>query len=191
MTAQEHPPATRFFRLFDLCFVTFLVAMLALVCLLGHQNYVEGQKSEAVRETALNFVKWLEAGQRLRDAGQPLEPAACARGAATTAGGTTAPAGFTWHECLHALQGPGQPLAGLRNLLDPRGLVFSGKCDRAALGTKGSIVVEKGLLGVNGTAQVIAYAPIVDHDSLRDEVLLRVSVCGRGFMTLGVAELKF
>lgn len=202
MTDQQKSERPRYFRKSDLAFVLFLLGMVSLVIMLGHRDHDETERIEGVRTTATKLQSWLEAGQQLRDGDQALDPVACSRGPrqAKTAGdageageavSSKAHAGYTWHDCLEALRAPGQALAGIANPLDPSSLAFAGKCDRSSLPTMGAIIVEKGLAGISGTTQVIAYAPITDHDSLHDEVLLRLSVCGRGFMSLSVAEVKF
>ena len=198
MTDQQKTQRPRYFRTFDLVFVVFLLGMIGTVLLLGRHNHDETEKVEGMRISATKFVSWLEAGQQLRDGDQQLDPVACSRGPRQTkttgdageAGASKAP-GYTWHDCLQALRAPGQALADIANPLEPSSLAFAGKCDRNSLPSMGAIIVEKGLAGISGTTQVIAYAPITDHDSLHDEVLLRLSVCGRGFMSLSVAELKF
>ena len=197
MTDQQKTERPRFFRTSDLAFVLFLLGMIGLVIMLGHRDHDETERVEGVRATATKFAAWLEAGQQLRDGGKPMAPLACSRGPRQNKAATEGPetgakvAGYDWHECLQALRAPGQELANLVNPLDKNSLAFAGKCDRSSLPTMGAIIVEKGMVGISGTTQVIAYAPIADHDSLHDEVLLRISVCGRGFMTLSVAELKF
>ena len=199
MTDQQKTERPRYFRMLDLVFVVFLLGMIGTVLLLGHHNHMETEKVENMRISATKFQSWLEAGQQLREAGKPTAPIVCSRGprkvqvAADTSpeeAGNKTP-GYTWHDCIQALQAPGQEMGGLLNPLDPSSLAFAGKCDRNSLPTMGAIIVEKGMVGISGTTQVIAYAPIADHDSLHDEVLLRISVCGRGFMTLSVDELKF
>lgn len=199
MTDQQKTERPRYFRIFDLVFVVFLLGMIGTVLLLGHHNHSETEKVEDMRLSATKFQAWLEAAQQLRDGGKPTEPLVCSRGPRKFPVGANAPAeeagakapGYNWHDCLQALQAPGQEMAGVVNPLDPSALAFAGKCDRNSLPSMGAIIVEKGMVGVSGTTQVIAYAPIADHDSLHDEVLLRISVCGRGFMTLSVAEVKF
>jgi hypothetical protein len=198
MTDQQKTQRPRYFRINDFAFVVFLLVTIGTVWGLGYYDHSETQKVEGVRTTATKLQSWLEAGQQLRDGDQALDPVACSRGPrqAKTAGdageaGASKATGYTWHDCLQALRAPGQAMAGIANPLDPSSLAFAGKCDRSSLPTMGAIIVEKGLAGISGTTQVIAYAPITDDDSLHDEVLLRLSVCGRGFMTLSVAEVKF
>jgi hypothetical protein len=55
----------------------------------------------------------------------------------------------------------------------------------------GSIVFEKGTAGINNGQPIIVYTPIEPNESIASEVLLRVTVCGRGFVVFHVAELKF
>ncbi len=198
MTDQQKSERPRYFRKSDLAFILFLLGMVGLVIMLGHRDHDETERVEGVRATATKFAAWLEAGQQLRDGDQLLDPVACSRGPRQTKPAVEAgeavsskATGYNWHDCLQALRAPGQEMAGVVNPLDPSALPFAGKCDRNSLPSMGAIIVEKGLAGISGTTQVIAYAPITDHDSLHDEVLLRLSVCGRGFMTLSVAELKF
>lgn len=197
MTDQQKTERPRYFRKSDLAFVLFLLGMIGLVIMLGRRDHDETERIQGVRATATKFAAWLEAGQQLRDGGKPMEPLACSRGPRPNKAATEGPetgakvSGYDWHDCLQALRAPGQEMAGVVNPLDPSALAFAGKCDRSSLPTMGAIIVEKGLVGINGTTQVIAYAPIADHDSVHDEMLLRLSVCGRGFMTHGVAELKF
>ena len=130
---------------------------------------------------------------------------AAAEGNGAPAAGSSAPAlasaapqapaqsarGAHWETCLSALQSAGQPFAEMKNPLVPDGLSFSNKCDRGDLKTMGSIVIEKGTAGINNGQPIIVYTAIEPNESIASEVLLRVKVCGRGFVEFHVAELKF
>jgi uncharacterized protein (UPF0333 family) len=132
-------------------------------------------------------------------------PVAAAEGSGAPAAGAAAPAaaaaapqapapsarGPHWEACVSALQSAGQPFAEFKNPLVADGLVFGNKCDRSELKTMGSIVFEKGTAGINNGQPIIVYTPIEPHESIASEVLLRVTVCGRGFTVFHVAELKF
>lgn len=132
-------------------------------------------------------------------------PVAAAEGSGAPAAGSAAPApaavaaqspapsarGPHWEACVSALRSAGQPFAEFKNPLVADGLVFSSKCDRGDLQTMGSIVFEKGTAGINNGQPIIVYTPIEPHESIASEVLLRVKVCGRGFVEFHVAELKF
>ncbi len=179
-----HPP--RMFTGFDAAFVALLLTLLGTVWYLGYGSYQEITKVEKVRATAGNFVKWVEAAQAQRSAGAAVAPTACGR-----EDPTASTERLNWANCLRALQGPGQAMHGVQNPLHATAPVFSSKCDRNVLNTMGSIVVEKGVSGLNGNAQVIAYGPIGEHEPIHDELLLRVTVCGHGFTSSGVAEVKF
>ncbi len=179
------PDTPKIFTGPDAVFVAVLLSLLGTVWFLGYGSYQEITKVEKVRGTAATFVKWIETAQAQRAAGTAVAPAACSRDTATS------PARLNWADCLNALQGPGQAMHGIKNPLHANSRVFSSKCDRQALDTQGSIVVEKGVSGLNGTAQVIAYGPINEREPIHEELLLRVTVCGHGFTSSGVAEVKF
>lgn len=179
-----HPP--RMFTSLDAAFIALLLTLLGTVWYLGYGSYQEITKVEKVRATAGKFVKWVEAAQAQRSAGAAVAPTACGR-----EDPTASTERLNWANCLRALQGPGQAMHGVQNPLHATAPVFSSKCDRNVLNTMGSIVVEKGVSGLNGNAQVIAYGPIGEHEPIHDELLLRVTVCGHGFTTSGVAEVKF
>ncbi len=178
------PP--RMFTRLDAAFVALLLTLLGTVWYLGYGSYQEITKIEKVRVTAQTFVKWLEAAHAQRTAGTEVAPPACGRDT------SAAPAErLNWGNCLRSLQGPGQAMHDIQNPVNAESPVFSTKCDRNVLNTKGSIVVEKGVSGLNGTTQVIAYAPIGEQEPVHEELLLRVTVCGHGFTSSSIAEVKF
>jgi hypothetical protein len=182
-------PKTAAFGWFDGVFVSLLVSALAAVGYLGFHGYSEGRRVLEVVAHATDALAWIDKARILREAGPDGLPAACVRGGpAPSAPGVKV---LYWSGCLAALRQPGQAFAAYRNRLQSNALVFSAKCDRESLPSMGSIVIENGVVSINGTTKVIAYAPIDDKDPVRDEMLLRLSVCGRGFSTISVGEVKF
>jgi len=212
MTAHDQTAESPPLKTADFAFLVVLVAVVLAVFYIGFRDFKETLKVDDVRENAAQVVTWLQEAQVAREEGKPLAPLACARGGANSspapataaaaaaepvaaAAAPQAPApsarGPHWEACVSALQSAGQPFAEFKNPLVADGLVFGNKCDRSDLKTMGSIVFEKGTAGINNGQPIIVYTPIEPNESIASEVLLRVTVCGRGFVVFHVAELKF
>ena len=187
--SSESLPKKAFFGWLDGVFVILLISTLAAVGYLGFHGYSEGRLVLETVADATEALTRINNLRQLREAGSDDLPAPCTRGETLAA----APGGkaLHWSDCLAALRQPGQALAAYQNQLQTNQPAFSAKCDRESLPSMGSIVLENGVATMNGTNKVIAYAPIGDKDPVGNEMLLRLSVCGRGFSSISVGEVKF
>lgn len=184
-------PATKttFWGRLDGVFISLLVCTLAAVGYVGFQGYLEGRRVLETVADAAEALTRIDKLRYLREAGSDDLPEACTRG--ETVLGAPDTKALRWSDCLAALRQPGQALAAYRNQLQSKAPAFSAKCDRESIPSMGSIVIERGTVNLNGASQVMAYAPIGDKDLVRDEMQLRLSVCGRGYSVIQVGEVKF
>ena len=177
----EHPHANHaqepYFGLRDMVFVVIAIIVAALVVELGYKTWSDGQNTETTKAQGEELAAWLtEQGNKLAAGEQPAI-AACGRGESK------------WSECRDALVAPGGPFEKLTNVFGKDNLLFSPACDRTQLNTHGSILVEKGLPKPPDGASLI-YSPIADDEPMAEPLSLRVSICGRGFSTIHIAEFK-
>ena len=175
--SHDNPPKEPYFGFRDLVFVVIAIVVAALVIQLGYHTWSDGQNTEATKAQGEELSAWLtEQGNKLA-AGEPVELAACSRGEGK------------WSDCRDALVAPGGPFEKLQNVFSKKNLLFSSACDRTQLNTHGAILVEKGLPKPPDGASLI-YSPIADDEPLAEPLSLRISVCGRGFSTIHIAEFK-
>lgn len=177
----EHPPQGQqqpYFGARDLVFVVIAIVVAALVAQLGYRTWVDGQNTESTKAQGEAFAAWLTEEGNKRAAGEATTLAACARGEGK------------WSECRDAMVAPGGPFEKLTNVFSKDNVLFSPVCDRTQLNTHGAIMVEKGLPKPPDGASLI-YSAIADDEPLAEPLSLRISICGRGFSTIHIAELKF
>jgi len=78
----------------------------------------------------------------------------------------------------------------MRNQFNASDAVFSTSCDRTRLETQGSLILEKGTpKPPDGSS--LTYSPLGDDELLVEPLSLRLSICGRGFSVIHVAEFRF
>ena len=175
--SNDNHPQEPYFGFRDLVFVVIAIVVAALVIQLGYRTWADGQNTEATKMQGEELAAWLtEQGNKLA-AGEQIELAACGRGEGK------------WADCRDALIAPGGPFEKLRNVFKKDNLLFSPACDRTQLNTHGAIMVEKGLPKPPDGASLI-YRPLPDDEPLAEPLSLRISVCGRGFSTIHIAEFK-
>ena len=167
-----------YFGLSDLIFVVVAIVVAAVVAQLGYHTWQDGNYTEMTKAQGEELSAWLTEQGSKRAEGQDTSVPACNRGDGK------------WSDCRDALVAAGGPLEKLANVFGKDNLLFAPACDRTQLNTHGSIMVEKGLPKPPDGASLI-YSPIADDEPMSEVLSLRVSVCGRGFATIHVAEFKF
>ncbi len=176
--SPESAAKPAYFTLTDFIFVAIAVLVGVLVIRLGAHTFAEGMHTEESKANGERLAAWIAEAGKQREAGQPTGMAACDADDAT------------WAGCRDALVAPGGPLAGLANVAQPGGLLFSSACDRTQLATLGAFIVEKGLPKPPDGASLV-YAAITDDEPLKDALPLRVAVCGRGYSQINIREVRF
>ena len=172
---QESEP---YFGARDLIFVVIALIVAVMVIRLGYKTWADGMNTEQTKAQGEEIAAWMtEQGAKRAESASTGIPA-CDRGEGT------------WLACRDALVAKDGPMSKLRNQFDTKNLLFSAACDRAQLNTHGAIMIEKGLPKPPDGASLI-YSPIADDEPLADPLSLRISICGRGFSTIHIAEFKF
>jgi hypothetical protein len=170
-TGTSAPP---YFGTADLVFVIAALIVAILVIRLGYVTYQEGYATEMVKSNGENIAKWLTEQGTLRDSDKSFAPCAGAEA--------------TWASCREALVAQGGPMSHLKNEFDKANPAFAYSCDRNQTNTHGAILLELGTPKPPDGAS-LQYAPLEDTAELSKATPLRVSVCGRGFSVINIAEL--
>lgn len=178
-SAGFHESKKPYFSLSDLLFMVVAGALGIGIIQLGYATWSDGQHTEAAKSTGESIVSWMtqEAAKR-----------------ATADGANSASECRTedknWIDCREWLISSSGPFKGLSNQLSRNNKLFSPACDRTQLDTLGSIIFEKGTPKPPDGASLV-YAPLADDESLGAPLALRLSICGRGFSVIHVAEFTF
>ncbi len=175
-TTDSNTPALPYFSSGDLVFVIAALIVAILVVRLGYVTYQEGHATEMVKSNGENFAKWLTEQGALRDSDKSFAPCAGAEA--------------TWASCREALVAQDGPMGQLKNEFDKANLVFAHACDRHQDNTHGAVLLELGTPKPPDGAS-LQYAPLEDTVDLSKATPLRVSICGRGFSVINIAELTF
>lgn len=157
----------------DLVFINVLVVLTVCVILLGWHSVAEVQRIEGVKGEAERVVAWLkESAEKRGDA--EFEPAACRK-----------QDGRNWNDCAAAFLEANGPLHQRANPFLEGHPLLQRKCDASNWMTIGSIIIEKGALQTSGS---YTYTPFDGSEPMTKDMMLRVTVCGRGFHLIKVAS---
>ena len=173
--AQSQAP---YFGFRDLIFVVIAIVVAFFVVQLGYHTWNEGNNTELTKAQGEQLAAWLTEQGVKREEGKESDLPACSRGDSK------------WIDCREAIVAPGGPLEKITNVFSKDNLLFASVCDRSQLNTNGSIMIEKGLPKPPDGASLI-YSPLADDEPMSENLSLRVSVCGRAFSTIHIAEFKF
>ena len=169
---------TVYFGWRDTLFVVAAFATAITVGLLGMSTWVEGNRTETVKSQGEAIAAWMAEQGKHRESGQVTDLASCSL------------SDVRWSECRDAMMAASGPFADMRNQFSSRSPVFSSSCDRTRLETQGSLILEKGTPKPPDGSSLV-YSPLADDEPLKEPLSLRVSICGRGFAVIHVAEFKF
>lgn len=162
----------------DLMFVVAALATAITVGHLGMSTWVDGNRTETVKSQGEAVAAWMTEQGKHRAAGEVTDLASCSL------------ADVRWSECRDAMVAANGPFADMRNQFSSGGPIFSTSCDRTRLETQGSLILEKGT-PKPPDGSTLLYNPLADDEPLIEPLSLRVSICGRGFAVIHVAEFKF
>ncbi|NDC09031.1 MAG: hypothetical protein EBZ75_06710 [Oxalobacteraceae bacterium] len=167
-----------YFSLSDLFFMVIAGALGIGIVQLGFSTWVDGRHTESAKSSGESIVSWMtEAASKRSSAGE---------GSANECSGEDK----NWLDCREWLVSSSGPFKGLSNQISRSNKLFSPACDRTKLDTLGSIIFEKGTPKPPDGAS-LAYAPLADDEPLGAPLSLRLSICGRGFSVIRVAEFTF
>lgn len=181
----EQPPSTKrnetnrpYFSLSDLFFMVIAGALGISIAQLGYATWVDARHTESAKASGESMVSWMtDAAKKRTSSGD---------GSLSECGGEEK----NWLDCREWLVSSSGPFRGLSNQISRSNKVFSPACDRTQLDTLGSIIFEKGTPKPPDGASLM-YAPLADDEPLSAPLALRLSICGRGFSVIRIAEFTF
>jgi hypothetical protein len=176
--AARNAVAERYFGATDALFVAIALVVAVMVVRLGAHTFTEGMHTEHTKAGGERIAAWIEEAGKKREAGEATGIAACDGQEAS------------WVACRDALVADDGPLADLKNISNPGGLLFASACDRTQLDTLGAYIVEKGMPKPPDGASLM-YSPIADDEPVNEPVPLRVAICGRGYAQINIREVRF
>ncbi len=168
----------KYFGATDAIFVLVAIVVAVMVAHLGYATWLEGVSTETTKEHGQQVADWLAQHGSLRAAGKTSGVTACDE------------ENSTWGACLAALTSESGPFAGLVNVTQKNGSVFSDVCDREQANTHGAILIEKGV-PKEPAGSGFNYAPMADSEVLAGPLALKVTICGRGFSLIPIKEVHF
>lgn len=167
-----------YFSLSDLFFMVIAGALGIGIVQLGFATWVNGRHTESAKANGESIVSWMtEAASKRLSVGD---------GSVNECSGEEK----NWLDCREWLVSSSGPFRGLSNQISPSNKLFSPACDRTQLDTLGAIILEKGVPKPPDGASLL-YAPLADSEPLNNPLALRLSICGRGFSVIHVAEFTF
>ena len=162
----------------DLFFMVVACALGIGIVQLGYSTWVEGRHTESAKSTGESIVSLM------------TEEASKRANAGESSTNECSGEEKNWLDCREWLVSSSGPLKGLSSQISRGNKLFSPACDRTQLDTLGSIIFEKGTPKPPDGAS-LGYAPLSDNEPLGAPIPLRLSICGRGFSVIHVAEFTF
>ena len=137
---------------FDILFLIFLAGMLAMVAWVGVLSHEEGIKNEVTKQNGEAWVKWMKENSEARTK-DDFEIEACS--ASTTER-------KRWGECFNALSESEKTLKNLTNPFSKEPVKFVAKCDPKDHESVGGIFLEKLVPTPAGSAIPLVASQLVD-----------------------------
>jgi len=166
---------------FDILFLIFLAGMLAMVAWVGVLSHEEGIKNEVTKQNGEAWIKWMKENSEARTK-DDFEIESCS--ASTTER-------KRWGECFNALSESEKTLKNLTNPFSKEPVKFVAKCDPKDHESVGGIFLEKLVPTPAGSAIPLVASQLVDMDPIDTKLALRVTVCDKGGYAIRVEEFEF
>jgi hypothetical protein len=166
---------------FDILFLIFLAGMLAMVAWVGVLSHEEGIKIEVTKQNGEAWIKWMKENSEARTK-DDFEIESCS--ASTTER-------KRWGECFNALSESEKTLKNLTNPFSKEPVKFVAKCDPKDHESVGGIFLEKLVPTPAGSAIPLVASQLVDMDPIDTKLALRVTVCDKGGYAIRVEEFEF
>ena len=167
-----------YFSVSDFFFI-FITAVVAIAIVkLGYSTWLEGMHTDLTKSNGETIVSWMTDAASKRASHDQSSKNECINDEKN------------WIDCREWLVSSSGPFKGMSNHINQSNKLFSSACDRTQLDTLGSIIFEKGTPKPPDGAS-LTYAPLADDELLREPLSLRLSICGRGFSVIRVAEFTF
>ena len=170
----------------DYVFISLLVINLITVCYLGRDIFIQGDKLEQARKNGEAVMAWSNQIHETIESKQEIEPKACTPANEVDLNQPTFVAN-TWGGCLSALFGPTGQFSEFRNRFMSDGLIWTKKCDREHIQSKGALVF---LHLTPGSTGAPVLSEIKESDALVSGAEFRVNVCDRGFRLIKIGDAK-
>jgi len=167
-----------YFTTGDLIYMVIAIVIGVAIIQLGYATWIDGRHTESSKSTGESVAAWMTDQASKRNS--PPE------GLSNECGGEEK----TWLNCREWMVSSSGPFKGLRNEINRGNKLFSPSCDRTQLDTLGAIIFEKGTPKPPDGASLM-YAPLADDEPLGAPLALRLSICGRGFSVIHIAEFTF
>jgi len=162
----------------DAIFIIIALATAITVTRLGLSTWADGNRTEILKAQGEAVAAWMGQQGERRQSGQATDLIACNL------------TETTWADCREGMIAAQGPFEEMRNPFSNQHPVFASSCDRTRLDTQGSLIMEKGTpKPPDGSS--LAYSSLGDEETLAEPLSLRLSVCGRGFSVIHVAEFRF
>jgi Na+-transporting methylmalonyl-CoA/oxaloacetate decarboxylase gamma subunit len=212
----EAPRAS--FTYYDAAFLVFLVLVFCVVTWLGIFARQEALKTEAAKSNGEAWVTWLKYASQERfqanyaypacaggdigkamnaapatpplpesNAEQAAAPAAAASAAAPVA---AASAANTWEGCLKQLL-QSTSFKDMRNPFTAKAASYVDNCVPSDTSLAGGIDIEKSVATPPGSAVAFVKSNLMPADSIREKLLLTVTVCDKGGYPIKISDVEF
>lgn len=169
----------------EFLFILMLVAALGLVGFLGRISLQEARRTDAAKEQAVKMLRWLDSLSANSNDIAPALKAHCVAGQPEDQSAAVK-TGSAWQTCRDALALEGGPLHGYINPFSAEFPVFSEKCDRKNIATRGAIIVEESLKVPPG--QTAKFVPMQAGRLLENGLAVRVTICDKGSYPIKIGE---
>jgi hypothetical protein len=166
---------------FDILFLIFLAGMLAMVAWVGVLSHEEGIKNEVTKQNGEAWVKWMKGNSEARTK-EDFELEACSASSTERK---------LWGDCFNALLESDKTLKDLVNPFTKEPVKFLAKCDPKDQKTVGGMFLEKLVSTPPGSAIPLVASQLVDTDPIDTKMALRITVCDKGGYAIRVEEFEF
>jgi hypothetical protein len=162
----------------DYFFIIILISNIVFVTYLGTDIYHEAVKLDIAKSNGEAFLAWAEELKRNTDKNISQEPQACLPKEISNENNT-------WKDCLQEIFDQKGKFHHFKNPIEEANPVVSRVCDKKVTSTKGSFIFEK--ININSSG-IPTYAPLEDSELLVKGLMVRLSVCDRGYYRIIIGE---
>ena len=170
----------------DYVFIGLLIINFITVCYLGRDIFIQGDKLEQARKNGEVVMVWANQIDEKIASGKSIDPKACTPASEADLKKPNFIAN-TWGYCLGALFGPTGKFSDFRNHFMKDGLLWTKKCDREHVQSKGALVF---LHLTSGPTGAPVLSEIKESDVLVSGTEFRVNICDRGFRLIKIGDAK-
>jgi hypothetical protein len=199
------------FTYYDAAFLVFLVLVFCVVTWLGIFARQEALKTEAAKSNGEAWVTWLKYASQERFQANYAYPA-CAGGDTSKAMNAApalpaklplapgnadqppevaaAPAANTWEGCLKQLL-QSTSFKDMHNPFTAKAASYVDNCVPSDTSLAGGIDIEKSVTTPPGSAVAFVKSNLMPTDSIKEKLLLTVTVCDKGGYPIKISDVEF